>query len=957
MHHLISFSFILILGIQTLPAQWISINPGAGGQVQDVVCDPDIPGRLFLACDMVGIFETIDNGESWNPKGSLHQNRVYAIAITPGNSGRMYVGNLYGLEVSNDGGNTFASVPETRKLSIAAIAIDPNNQNNVIAAIGWRDDYDFAGMFGMSINGKGEIFRSTDGGVSWTRITFDETSNTDRNVFTIVYDKNNSDIIYLGAAKGIYKSTNGGLNWTKIQGPSDTFKNRGVSLSPDGKVLYASYLSSWVGLNARVYTTLTSSIDWKEVNKGATGIDIGNIRHWYPEVDPRSMGSSHKVLISQEGDRVGLYEGTFDWNYNSNTVAFSWAQIWTSTEIYDLGWDVGRANARYVHYTPVKWERALWTTTNQTIQSADWNESAYLWKNRYSNPNTKFSFNIWGRTVPAYSSNGTASTYTWDVAAHENYIIQGQGDNGPMESWDSGFSWSNVWMKENNFLSDVQAVAIVEAGGPPIVLAQMTQGFGGAAYTGNLYAKKLVNHAPSDTWQFIGGGESKKGGLGNGVLSDIASSPAKPERVFIFSRQDGMYMIDDINDAFSGGSNVFIKISNGVANNIYSSKQIAPHPTNPNIVFFSSNNGGNQANQGVYKGEWTGPGAQDWTWTYIYNGRGWDAEVACWEHNGQVYLFYSGASNETGGDGNHYIGALSLDEGNTWNVVLNRQKAKQLTTHSWFSVLEADYNFQNKGGVYGYGNYVFMNLYDHRFQKGYGLYRGIIDENGDVSWEDWTGDLPFVGLTSLVTAMDNGKLYMYAATPGAGVWKRELTSAQQDVIPTSVSITGCPGMNLTIDDQITLSANVMPLNATSKAVTWSSSHPEVASVNAEGVVKALSKGATTIIAKTTGGNRIATCTFNVNDGTTSVPENEKTQSFKIFPNPSKGEFNISFDTFSQKIDVTVVNILGRIVTQKLFNDTDRVKIDMSGLPDGLYLVLVEYDNKLSARSLILKDQR
>lgn len=46
-------------------------------------------------------------------------------------------------------------------------------------------------------------------------------------------------------------------------------------------------------------------------------------------------------------------------------------------------------------------------------------------------------------------------------------MIQGQADNGPMESWDSGFSWSNVWMKENGFLSDVQVVTIVEAGDTP----------------------------------------------------------------------------------------------------------------------------------------------------------------------------------------------------------------------------------------------------------------------------------------------------------------------------------------------------------------------------------------------------------------------------------------------------------------------------------------------------------
>lgn len=54
------------------------------------------------------------------------------------------------------------------------------------------------------------------------------------------------------------------------------------------------------------------------------------------------------------------------------------------------------------------------------------------------------------------------------------------------------------------------------------------------------------------------------------------------------------------------------------------------------------------------------------------------------------------------------------------------------------------------------------------------LYKGTIDDSGNVSWIDWTGDLHFGGSTSAVVAKENGKTYYYLSTAGAGAWKREI---------------------------------------------------------------------------------------------------------------------------------------------------------------------------------------
>ena len=66
-------------------------------------------------------------------------------------------------------------------------------------------------------------------------------------------------------------------------------------------------------------------------------------------------------------------------------------------------------------------------------------------------------------------------------------------------------------------------------------------------------------------------------------------------------------------------------------------------------------------------------------------------------------------------------------------------------------------------------------------------------------------------------------------------------------------------LELTVGEEFTLEAIVTPDNATNKEVTWTSDNEAVATVSAEGVVKALSTGTASITATTVDQGKSASC--------------------------------------------------------------------------------------------------
>jgi len=127
-----------------------------------------------------------------------------------------------------------------------------------------------------------------------------------------------------------------------------------------------------------------------------------------------------------------------------------------------------------------------------------------------------------------------------------------------------------------------------------------------------------------------------------------------------------------------------------------------------------------------------------------------------------------------------------------------------------------------------------------------------------------TGDHSTNGASSKSHKNKRNLLYLVTA---AIMIVTVLGSCEKDGFPTPVAVTGVTLNKTTVTLGVGVSdsliATVLPQNASNKIVSFSSSAPDVATVNNAGLVEAVSMGTATITATTANGNHTATCVVTV----------------------------------------------------------------------------------------------
>ena len=214
----------------------------------------------------------------------------------------------------------------------------------------------------------------------------------------------------------------------------------------------------------------------------------------------------------------------------------------------------------------------------------------------------------------------------------------------------------------------------------------------------------------------------------------------------------------------------------------------------------------------------------------------------------------------------------------------------------------------------------------------------------------------------------NGQMYKMTSAVDTVTGQNVLAQLQSsdnvkwDVLNKGVILTFAPGIPVTEvrlnktattisqGSQETLTATVLPTNATFQGVTWSSSNNAVATVNASGVVTAISVGTATITAKSMDPPS-ASCTVNVIDNTPPAFSN-LTPTVNATVGDSRPVISAKI-TDQNGIDATRVTLKLNGQTVGAFNSTTGVVSyqPVNVLADGQYTVAVSaYDNYNNANS-------
>jgi hypothetical protein len=267
------------------------------------------------------------NGTVWTPIGPNPMNEggveynglVTTIAVNPNNASMLYLGTVQGgVWRSDDGGDhwrpLFDHQPATGIGEPGGIAIDPNNTDTI-----------YVGTSGGGRQPTAGLFKSTDGGASWIALGSGYPAGNNgtasqfakQNIFVVLVDPANSNVLYLGSSNGVFTSSDGGQNWKAASGISGAARSLALDLSSPtaARILHAGisgngvFISKDGGLTFSRTLSATTSV----VKTALTGGGFGRVVvALAPPTSPPNLKGVQVLYVTLSGsgaapDPVGVF--------------------------------------------------------------------------------------------------------------------------------------------------------------------------------------------------------------------------------------------------------------------------------------------------------------------------------------------------------------------------------------------------------------------------------------------------------------------------------------------------------------------------------------------------------------------------------------------------------------------------------------------------------------------------
>ena len=299
--------------------EWRSIGPARGGRAPAVAGDPDNPLVFYMGTAHGGVWKTTDAGGHWrnitdrffklDSVGALDVSRSYPQIIYVGTG----EGNAYqhttpgdGVWKSTDGGNTWTHVGLEKTRHIVRLFIHPTNPDIVYVAA--RGD-----IYGT--NPDRGVFRTRDGGKTWERVLY---KSDKAGAIGLSMDPTNPSVLIAslneyarlpwdevsgGPDSGIYKTTDGGSTWTEITHnpglPKGIIGKSVLAISPAQPTRYYALVEADTG---GLYRSDDSGATWKRVSN-----DVAQLFNpmMYMEISADTGNADTVYVLSQ-----ALYKST-----------------------------------------------------------------------------------------------------------------------------------------------------------------------------------------------------------------------------------------------------------------------------------------------------------------------------------------------------------------------------------------------------------------------------------------------------------------------------------------------------------------------------------------------------------------------------------------------------------------------------------------------------------------------
>ena len=317
--------------------RWRNVGPANfNGRVSDVQGIPSPSKTLYVAAAGGGIWKSMNNGISWRP--IFDDKDVVAmgmLAIAPSDTNIVWAGTGEpnsrntiepgdGMYKSTDGGMHWTHMGLEKSQHIGRIVIDPRNANVVyVAALGpaWKP------------GGERGLYKTTDGGTTWKLIK--APANDKTGAIDVALDPSNPDVVYMsmweryrtpyslnsgGVGSGLFKSTDGGNTWTEIKGsgyPEGPKGRIGIAISRSNpQIVYALTEAASIAPGPvtfqrdpaanGLYRSEDGGKTWQHMNN----IDTRPFYYSQVRVDPKNPNrvyfSSTSLQVSNDGGKTTM---------------------------------------------------------------------------------------------------------------------------------------------------------------------------------------------------------------------------------------------------------------------------------------------------------------------------------------------------------------------------------------------------------------------------------------------------------------------------------------------------------------------------------------------------------------------------------------------------------------------------------------------------------------------------